>query len=601
MKLTIRPNRRAGIAPAGIYFEAEATGFDVPNPYADLRYVWSFDDPGSYGRLAGSDMPWPNDRNIAYGPHCSHVFSASGRYRVRCEALSREMALAGTPPVIAEIEVVISDANQVFPATSTICIAPDGNFEGAPEGALKVADFNAAVGAGRRRENVRFLFRRGRRHDATSGGKSWAKPNTYRAMQAGAFGPGDDPIITSADFALRARKTDGEIAIWGLRFEGGYDSADPYSVDALAGSGITLRFSKFHTVWNCHIEGFNNNISGAPGLTDAVFGNLYVTSWHNYGFFANVGISHVGFCGCAILQKPGTVVGKGKHEKQPPFHADHGPWRCSSNIGPVSFNLFDVRSLNSWMGDIQPCIRLGGRGEHDAPLAARNSFDRIRAENGSCIGSGTYGGFTAYPKRAVYDKIYQVRAHDAGDGTVMSMGCGGMTVRNVITVIANQPALAGRLSRFVRRTDADRADPSNADQPVRIFNCTFVDLRDAQNNSAKRPGFVVADTESFAAPPVPIPFRFENNLVYIPNRPDGDRSAEPLDLGVLWKVTYDGRRFGENPFDALYAISEDTAARYAPLPGSPAYEGANDDLVAVDDFFGHLRGPSPSRGAIEPE
>ena len=100
MDLKITANRRSGIAPAGIYFEAEATGFDVDNPYADLRYRWSFGDPGSYSRLDGADLPWSNDRDLAYGPHCSHVFAAPGRYRVRCEALSRGMALSGPLPRI---------------------------------------------------------------------------------------------------------------------------------------------------------------------------------------------------------------------------------------------------------------------------------------------------------------------------------------------------------------------------------------------------------------------------------------------------------------------------------------------------------------------
>jgi hypothetical protein len=419
-------------------------------------------------------------------------------------------------------------------------------------------------------------------------------------MQAGAFGPGDDPVITSEEMMLRANKRSGEWAIWGLCFEGGYDSADPYSTTALPGRAINLRLSRFYTVWDCHLEGYNTPLSGAPGLSDAVIGNTTITSWHNYGFYGANGMSHVGFCGCAIRQKLGTVIERGKHEKAPPFYADHGPWRCSRNAGPVSFNLFDVRSLNSWMGDIQPCIRLGGVGKGDAPFASHNNFDRIRAENGNCIGSGTYGGFTAYPKRAVYDKIYQVRAHDGGDGTAMSIGCGGMTIRNVVTVLADQPALAGRISKFVGRVDADRADPSNAKAPVRLYNCSFVDLRSPQNDSSKPPGFVIADSESFAEPPVPIQFRFENNLVYIPNRPDGDRSAEPLDLTVLWTVSYDGRRFGTTPFDALYAMKPDTAARYAPLPGSADYQSAKGDLVAVDDFYGRIRGPKASQGAMEP-
>ena len=68
---------------------------------------------------------------------------------------------------------------------------------------------------------------------------------------------------------------------------------------------------------------------------------------------------------------------------------------------------------------------------------------------------------------------------------------------------------------------------------------------------------------------------------------------------MLWGVTWDGARYDLDPLQEIYATPPDTAHRFAPLPGSPAYETATSGKVAVDDFFGRLRTGRPSQGAVE--
>ena len=636
--VAITANRRAATAPAGIYFTATATGFDVDDPYADLRYKWSFDDAGNlYTRFDTDDLPWDGvedesgaflgySSDVAYGPHCSHVWfpapeefaaerartgSTGLRKTVTVEVLSRAMVEAGEPPVTATFDVFVEDPDAVFPPTTTFYISPSGDFAGAPATAPKVRSFEEAVAATKRQTSrVRFLFNRGEMHDTTRR-TSWDHSENYTHMHAGAYGTGAPPVLTGDgdSFGLRASSGAGEFAAWGFDMVGPYDPTDPENMTAKqTRQGFALNRALFYTVWDCKFAGWNTPMTGPPTLKNAVVGNVFITSWYEYGFYANTGISHVGFCGVAIKQALRTVGGEGKRDPaQGPRHPNHGPWRCSQNDGPVSFNLCDFRSLNSWSGRIQPCVRLGGNGNSDYPLAAKNSFDRCRAENGQMIGSGTYGGRTAYPKQAVYDKIYQVLLHDGG-GEVMGFGCGGMTVRNVISVLVDQPRLVGGYGVFVKRRDEEVAHPSNADHPVEVYCNTFVDLRSPENDSSKgEGGLLPVDRESFELPPVPIPFAFDNNLLYVPNRgvgtwnaPEGYVPPEPLDRTVLWQVTFDGMRYGESPFDPLYATPPGTAATYAPLPGSPAVGAATEGLVAVDDFFGRVRGPKPSRGAVEP-
>lgn len=636
-RVVITANRTRATAPAGIYLEAQAEGFSVEDHHTDLRYRWSFDDPDTlYTRFDSNDLPWERvedetgrtlgySSNVAYGPHCSHVwfpapdeFTAERartgnthvRNKVTVEVLSREMVLAGEAPVTATLDILVEDPEAVFPPIGTFCISPSGDFAGAPENAIKVATFEDAVAASkaRRQSRVRFLFRRGEMHDATLK-TSWMHPEQYTHMHGGAFGEGAPPVLgwTGEGFGLRAAAGEGESALWGLDMRGSYDPTRPEEMtEADTQPGLSLSRALFHTVWDCSLSGFSTALRVSKDLSNLVVGNVHVTSWFDYGFFAGTGLSHAGFCGVAIKQKLGTEIGKGKGDPvEGPRHANHGPWRCSQNVGPVSFNLCDFRSLNSWSGAIQPCVRLGGNGGKDYPLSSENNFDRCRAENGQMIGSGTFKG-AAYPKHAVYDKIYQVLAH-SGTGPLIGIGCSGMIIRNVVTVLADQPRLNGSYGVLVMRRDIEAGEPSNSEYPVRIYNSTFVDARSAQNDTSKAEGGLVpVHYESFAEEPA-IPVVFENNLIYVPNRgletwnaPEGYVPPEPLDLRVLWEVTFDGKRFAESPFDPLYATPPGTAALYAPLPGSSAYESAEGEVVAIDDFFGRIRGSRPSRGAVEP-
>ena len=63
-RLELSVNRRAGTAPAGMFFSAVASGFDVEDPYFDLRYKWTFGDVGFYTRHDTDDLPWGKYFNV---------------------------------------------------------------------------------------------------------------------------------------------------------------------------------------------------------------------------------------------------------------------------------------------------------------------------------------------------------------------------------------------------------------------------------------------------------------------------------------------------------------------------------------------------------
>ncbi len=285
-------------------------------------------------------------------------------------------------------------------------------------------------------------------------------------------------------------------------------------------------------------------------------------------------------------------------ETEPPFYQDTAPFRASSLGGPVAFNLCDLRSVGSWSGYFQPCLRIGRSPNGSGPLVEEAVMDRMRGENGSMLGTGTSGD-VAYPRRYLWDKIYSVHVNESGgSGALFGPGVSGPEYRNVIAVLADTPRIGGgEIVHWIRRGPTGKT----VDQPeigqfgVSVYNCTLVDLRSPGNFNRT---MVLYDPANLA------PFGFvrtENNIVYVPKREDpSETHDDPLDETVMWQVTNEGMRYEDDPFAPIFATAPDAAGFYRPLPASPAFAGAAGELVAVDDFFGRIRGHATARGAIDP-
>jgi len=606
-------NRRVGTAPAGFFFSAMASGFDVDDHYFDVRYLWDFGDPGYYTRHDTEDLPWGkyyavdgstvrsedaavprggavrflgNDRNVAYGPHACHVFERTGEYTVTCTAQKR-----GQAPVRRTIKILVEDPELYFVGPATICVSATGNFEGAPARSLWVRSLSEAVDlAGKAAsENVRILLRRGETH-ATPADRRQREPRRrggWRRLHWGAFGPGASPIYGPHNIFLKAAP-EGEACIWGLDYEGRYRADDPWGESPVGKGGLYTGGKAFTTIWDCGLRGGANLVTVGRRSADIVVGNTFGSDWHNYGMFANRGIARVGLCGVWFKQNPAAVIGdEGKGETEPPFYQDHGPFRCSSLRGPVAFNLCDLRSVGSWAGYYQPCLRIGR--SPDGSNIEEAVMDRLRGENGSMLGTGNSGA-VAYPRRYLWDKIYSVQMPEGG--AVFSPGVSGLHYRNVIVVIPNVPKFSGNMIRWIERSGRKNGpvdQPEIGELGVTLMNSTLVDLRDTHPMT-----FATETMADYAF------VRIDNNIVYAPNKADPTETQDaPLDLAVMWSVTNEGVRYREDPFAPIFAPAPDAAAYYRPLPASPAFDSARGAAVAVDDFFGRIRGAETSRGAID--
>jgi hypothetical protein len=130
--------------------------------------------------------------------------------------------------------------------------------------------------------------------------------------------------------------------------------------------------------------------------------------------------------------------------------------------------------------------------------------------------------------------------------------------------------------------------------PVEVYNCTFVKL-----NNAKSVSDDLLDVKQFGGKSA------EFNNIYMGNNVImaagwGADADQPLSRIPAFTPLPVGKREGEKPLDAAFAVPAAAVALYRPEKGSKAI-GTTKGKVAIDDFFGRLRGSSPSRGAVEPE
>ena len=585
--LRIEATRRTAVAPAGIMFTAEALGLGVLRPYHEIRYLWRFGDPGLYRNLS-PDLPWPPDRDIAFGPVVAHTFEAPGTYTITCEATD------GVTTLSAEIRVEIEDPDIAFPGSRTVCVSQAGDFTGAPPGSVHVGSMARARSSLGRGGPARILLRRGEEFRETGEGRLTG----FETFQLGAFGPGPSPVWrndgTQGD-GLIVQNIDGDVAIWGLDMQGPYDAGRPENT-IKPDSGIVLRSGRFRTVHDCRLSGWSTGIYLVRQQEHVVITDCAVTNWFNFGVFLPEG-GWVGLAGCSVRQSPFAPNDAGRAEDEPPFVPDHGPYRLSRPTAPCCFNLVDLFSCNSWYGTAghQPCIRWNSGGVTEPQ---KLNIDRARTEGGNFTLSPGSAGAEPFPHEILLDKFHHVPT--AQPTQALNAHSGGTTIRNGIIVQGDYPAESNTGLRGLILMVAEGA---NALEPSAAYNCTLVDLRRPAN--ATNSGGASRDF-------TPLNIRDEtgavtsgNHVLHAPLMEGGTTADMPLDTASRWQPLYLGRRILEENGGALqsvFANPPEAGALFGPLPGSPAIGDADPRTpIAIDDFFGRMRGERPSRGALEPD
>ena len=188
----------------------------------------------------------------------------------------------------------------------------------------------------------------------------------------------------------------------------------------------------------------------------------------------------------------------------------------------------------------------------------------------------------------------------------------GLTFRNMIFVRPNVPLLpnAGWFGVFMRGYAADNLLLHNPRLPVACYSNTLMNLLSDENRNG-RALFITHPNTDLAFETFEV-FSLENNAIATPNAPGQTREdplvadAELICVGGPWRPRYLGLRYqdlgtgvgNQLEMDRRYATPADTVRLYAPAPGSALIDTAI-GTVAIDDFFGRIRGEEADRGAIE--
>lgn len=600
-----------GIAPEGIWFEAQVEEFDVAGPaegavfdpsFHEIFYFWSFGDPGQF--QAPVNLPLAHaDQNVAYGKTCGHVFNEPGTYTISVTAIDREGNIATD-----SMEITVEDPDVLFPSTRTIVLARDGDFTGAPAGAVQLTDLGAALS---RLDNMgqtgRLLIKRGETH--TFGGFRF---QVAKNCLVGAWGDASlpKPVIKPVNGAFAIIWVNGpintDVTFQDIKFEGDWD------VLTETGPRIQAVFltTANHYVFNrCNFAG--NQIDLYPRF-EQDNGRLFINEcifedWAEYailgGNVSDTILEGVFSCtGTRFAQNPNALQGGSRQIGE---GNSQGPVRFSS-MQQVYFGSNDFFSNAGWstnvggMPAIQPSIRFTNLSRGDQINIERNCF-----ENGFAILSIKESGTPRVASNIMIDKnIFLASSHSA---TAIEATQPGWTIRSSLFILPpTSPVGLGFEGFIIMLSNAGNAELT--EMPCFVYNNTFIDLRsEAQNFGATIPA--VNYPQGTAGSNV----TEANNILLAPNRASpvtGDAPLETIGItgpqgllsprntrGLYWNNIHDTP--GGIVFEPRFATPSDAFAFYAPGESSAALGDSEGDLTAYDDLLGRPRGIYPSRGALE--
>lgn len=620
-------------APVGIQFTATATSpaARVVIPFYDVEYEWDFGDSGNY-RYLDNNPTWGISKNKAYGPVVSHVFSEPGNYNVTCTARDGE-----NTPAVTTVQVVVTDPDTVFSGSKTAVVSTASNFAGAPSGAQQFTSISAAISAMSGDQDQRIMLRYGETY--TEALRFTEGSGSNKRLMADAFGTPSDgnPKIDRSSgggngvvFDTDGNTTSAE-TVRNIDYEGNVSPADQTPGTARNGDGISFSegtgdMLALKTVWGCHIKNSPNmsinanaSVTGGREARNLYIGDTWFDGWLDYGMLLGLG-GWIGICGCKFQQPVGTVTGLGKGTS-PDNWADHGPFRSSIPIGPMTFHNCDFRSLNSWSSasntssPMQPCIRWnsgkpgGGTDGDDMILVV----DRLRCEGRVAQAINEAGSHRRKNVYALFDRMYGVLT--SHQPVIMSHG--GTTFRNAVFLRPNIPSPTSSgiqngganntasLLRDSSGTWGTGLSNSNA-RRVEVYSCTFADLVTDANSS----GRTNTSNRTSSLPATDITdHNYDNNVAWFPNRSSATTADGPLQTGVdRWASGFDGVNFQTNAKDVSFVYPSGTLDTFDLVTGAGGIGAAGSGKVSLLDFYGNVRANvladltrnTPSSGHMEP-
>jgi hypothetical protein len=271
--------RTSCVAPCAIFFDARGTtdaDLTDSETLLDLTYIWNFDDPNAGEWEKGAQNTDPNNRhskNADTGFVAGHVYETAGTYNPVLTVFD------GTYYDTDTTEITVTDPNDAWPTTSTICVSNDTDHTGCPSGATEVSNitgagsFNTAINTSCNIDEaaVRCLLKRGDSFPASG----TATLYDTGPLMLGAYGSGAKPYVTGGTYALIDIRAGQDIRIVDLALDGNdlqgsdgiYGTTSGTAVDRILILRVDMTDMDYALAFGCKCdcdagpctEGTNNN------------------------------------------------------------------------------------------------------------------------------------------------------------------------------------------------------------------------------------------------------------------------------------------------------------------------------------------------------
>lgn len=596
------------IAPEGVWFQASVSGFDVTEDlnasnydpsFHRLRYRWTFTRSGytSTSDKVVNLATAHNDLTVAYGKRVAHVFTEPGTYTVTCEVQDASGTTGSN-----STSITVGDPATAFTGAANIVVDQTGTHDHGLTGATEVTSIAAAMTAlDARATPSRVLLKRGQSYSETVGVTS-AYPNVY----FDAWGTGPRPVmVPGASNAFRPVGGGiGDVQIRSVRIAGGWNTQTESGDLSYGINCSSTTDDPYIVVDDCEFDGCVDGIittrdssSSDNGKDTHVFvHNTSFDNWKRYAIFCEpCASSRISLTGVALRQEPNALQGgRGQNGAGNEQGCIRVSWsKDFYSAGCDYFSRCGWTQVQSVPSD-QPCIRFNTLGR----AGSSATVERCSLEGGdNPILLSLSSGSTSHLTNFVADKCLIVGA--ARTSTMFVSRYTGVTMRNSICVKPNSPWYGKRYFGGINcEAPSGLQDPA---APVQVYNNTIVCLLnlDNKNNVSSIYGAQVAGALTSVN---------SNNAQYTPNLTgfganEGD--FDTLDgstfstVGGTWSPRFIGFRwFQATALNTSFATPSGTVTDFTPTASTASFEDAS-GVVAIDDFFGTLRGANPDRGAIE--
>ncbi len=334
-------SRTSGVAPLSVHFTA---GFfsssTTSRTFHDYEYSWDFGDPESnnWGTTNKS-------KNSSKGPISVHIYKKPGNYTTTL-TIRDDSGLITTDT----FEITVTDPDDVYSGSNTICVSTDSDFSGAPDGAMEVTTSDLSEVMQYVESGKRILFHRG---------SSWSVanldfPNNSGPVTIGAYGDGNNPdtlgiysnapqiTVTDGNFLSLSRKQNWRIMdIHLLEPTGNFDLiGGAYDMQRILFLHMRVDGGKVGLGWSHW-----NNSSTPLVIDQMVLTESIVSDAKNNGIY--VGGERIGLLGNIVKNSKDSHVAR--------------VWQGYKGV--ISHNIFSGASIEETTG--RHALKLHGPGASD--------------------------------------------------------------------------------------------------------------------------------------------------------------------------------------------------------------------------------------------